>query len=86
MSEQNLGAPRTYVVPAVAHRQNDVYRDGVNTAPRTDDVYKQYKFLGRLPGEAFDEAKSARDAAQERFGPRARVFRVARYWVCYEVQ
>lgn len=87
MNQPNLGAPRTYVVPAIAHRQADVYRDGLDLAPRKDDnAYRQYKFLGRLPVEEYADTWAARDEARTRFGKRANVFRTARFWVAYAVQ
>lgn len=86
MNDKNvLGAPKI-IVPAIAYRQLPVYQDGINVAPRMDDyTYRQYVFLGRLLIANYADSGAARDAARTKFGPRARVFRTARFWVCYQV-
>jgi hypothetical protein len=47
--------------------------------------YRQYVFLGRLPIGLYTETAEAKAAARAKYGPDAKAFATARYWVCYRI-
>jgi hypothetical protein len=82
----NLGAPML-LVPEIAYRRPDSYRLGHDDAPRKDELaYRDYKKLGIFPLRDGMDTAAAKAYAKDKYGPRARVFATARYWVAYEVQ
>jgi hypothetical protein len=86
-SDKNLGAPAARVLcPAIAFGHHDVFDMGRHDYPHNEPDYREYRFLGRLPIGAYTETRTARVAAQAKFGPRANVFLTARYWVVHEIR
>lgn len=82
----NLGAP-TVQAPELAYRRPDVYQDGLATAPRNDEMpYKDYVFLGRIPVNENEGTQAATAIAKAKYGPKAKVFQTARYWIAYEIR
>jgi hypothetical protein len=82
---KGLGAPRMLFAPEIAYRKPDVYRDGVDTGPRSSHSYAEYSFIGRYPAEDIDEVRVVRSAARTEFGPHVDVFRSGKWWVIYAV-
>ncbi len=84
---KNLGAPSTGILaPSLAYGHTDVYHQGHNTAPLPDVEYGEYKFLGTIPVWEGDHTYEAREMAQAKFGPEAKVFRTARFWIAYTIR
>jgi hypothetical protein len=85
--QKTLGTP-TMIVPSIAYRRPDVYHAGSGDfLPRTDPaLYQHYEFLGRVAVNETDDHWDVSARAKQRFGPGARVFRTARWWVVYAVR
>lgn len=82
---KRLGAPRMLFAPEVAYRRPDVYRDGLDTGPRSSHSYAEYKFIGRYPADDVDEVRIVRSAARTEYGAHVDVYRSGRWWVIYSV-
>lgn len=85
---KDLGAPKMVFAPAIAYGHTDAFHIGIDSYPREKIEYRQYKFLGRIkPRETDDFNKmDVLDEARAKFGPRADVYRTARFWVVFEIQ
>lgn len=69
--------------PEIAHRR-DVYDSGAgDELPKKEYGYHNYRRLGVLPVAKYETTRQATAAAKAQFGPRARCFKTARFWVCY---
>lgn len=87
MKQENgtLGTPNVYA-PEAAYPRQDVYRQGINFAPREDKLpYQDYRLLGIMPLGDLDSI-AAREMARTKFGPGVDVFRTGRFWCCFKVQ
>lgn len=75
------------MAPAIAYRRQDTYHSAYHDAPKieSETAYKSYVFLGRYPKTEGDSSALVGAAAKTQYGPQARVFGTARYWVVYRV-
>lgn len=91
--------PSRLPIPELAYRRPDVYHEGMQSdVANTEDEdvdeevvdpttlpYKTYTKLGiwaNRPGRSVPEAQAW---ARDKFGPDAKVFETARFWVAYRI-
>ncbi len=80
-------APKASLAPAIAYGKRSIYHEGLgdNIPLDGDDLYRDYKFLGRYKVGASETEKEMKARAQAEFGPAAKVFWTPRFWVAYAV-
>lgn len=74
---------KKWSAPPGAYREPVAYDSHTDSFPREIE-YGAYRRLGIMKNTG-QSASAARRAALAKYGPRAKVYMTARYWVCYDV-
>ncbi len=74
------------MAPALAYGHRRAFDMATDSFPSADFDYRSYKRLGNIAVNETDDAHTVRARARAKYGPRADVFRTARYWIVYVIR